>query len=550
MGNKYGPRIIDDGLVFCLDAAGGNKTFPVDGLDVEYLIVGGGGGGGGSPHGAGGGAGGLFTGAAKATISTGTYSIVVGAGGAGKVGRKTSPWPSPGTNYGANGGNSTAFGKTAIGGGGGGGYSGGGVNDTVGRNGGSGGGTGRDPGSVGQATQPSSSDGGYGNNGGRGGYPLVNQYNHAGGGGGAGGPGYLIGSTFDATKVSFGGIGKYFGDKYSTNLGENGWFAGGGGGSYYFINVPTRLNAGLGGGGRGGYSGGDPDPGNGSVNTGGGGGGAERSSESDATGGGGGSGVVLIRYSGPPRAKGGDSIISHNGYTIHVFNSSGNFIVGETVSDLSTSKKYGTLTNMATSDYTPGTNGYFSFDGSNQYIDAGIDNTKFKFSAGDSITVIAAVNPTNINQQTRQAFMTIGGDPNVTRDRSYQMRIANYSGAGKIDVLYRNSINTSWHTLRTNSSYASNNQWIIIASTYTYKTGSTWKIYVNGEQVSTSFYSGNGNEDPIVNTNQLFIGIGEDANNTSEQWYGKIGNVLLYRDYLTADQIRDNFNALRGRYGI
>ena len=47
MGNKYGPRIIDDGLVFCLDAAGGNKTFPVDGLNVEYLVISAGGAGGG-----------------------------------------------------------------------------------------------------------------------------------------------------------------------------------------------------------------------------------------------------------------------------------------------------------------------------------------------------------------------------------------------------------------------------------------------------------------------------------------------------------------------
>ena len=43
---KGGPKIVSEGLVFHLDAAGGNKTFPVDGLNVEYLIVAGGGGGG------------------------------------------------------------------------------------------------------------------------------------------------------------------------------------------------------------------------------------------------------------------------------------------------------------------------------------------------------------------------------------------------------------------------------------------------------------------------------------------------------------------------
>ena len=545
MGNKYGPRIIDDGLVFCLDAAGGNKTYPIDGLDVEYLIVGGGGGGPGR-HGGGGGAGGLIYGSTKTYISSGTYSVIVGAGGNGGSG----DWNSSLARSGNRGSDSSFAGSTASGGGGGVSWNASvnpGGNHNNQEDGGSGGG-----GCGGNATANSTylpGDGvsGQGNNGGQGFLGVTGSlYNHPGGGGAG-----SAGQDSTQTSTGDGGSGAYYGGKFSNNLGDSGWFSGGGAGGSHTPD-PQKY-------GDGGIGGGADNPGygigignNGAYNTGGGGSSGNLFITGSITGNGGngGSGIVLIRYSGPPRAKGGDSIISHNGYTIHVFNSSGNFILGETVSDLSTSKKYGTLTNMATSDYTPGTNGYFSFDGSNQYIDAGIDNTKFKFSAGDSITVIAAVNPTNINQQTRQAFMTIGGDPNVTRDRSYQMRIANYSGAGKIDVLYRNSINTSWHILRTNISYASNNQWIIIASTYTYKTGSTWKIYVNGEQVSTSFSSGNGNEDPIVNTNQLFIGIGEDANNTSEQWYGKIGNVLLYRDYLTADQIRDNFNALRGRYGL
>jgi hypothetical protein len=516
MANKYGPKINNNGLVFCLDAAS-KKTYPTDGLDVEYLVVAGGGGGG-SRDAGGGGAGGLLTGVGNVSIATGNYSVVVGAGGAAGVGN---------TSGAGNGGNSSFMGTTSTGGGRGGqpsispttgGSGGGAVNGGVGANG----------------------TAGQGNKGGDGNTP--NSAYNGGGGGGAGGEGGD--SLSDGVSGGDGGIGRYFGDKYGTSLGDDGWFAGGGGAGGE-QGGSTNGTGGKGGGADGHIT----DADDGQANT-GGGGGSNRNYATGLVAGNGGSGVVIIRYNGPPRAKGGDLIFNHRGYTVHVFNSSDSFIVGETAADLSLSKKPAYLTNMATSDYTPGTNGYFSFDGSNQYIDAGIDNTKFKFSLGDKITVIAAVNPANISQQTYQAFMTIGGDTNITRDRSYQMRIANYGVAGNIDALYRNSTNIRWNILKTSYSYAVNNQWIIIASTLIYGTGSSWKIYVNGESVPVAFQSSTGNDAPIVNNNQLFVGIGEDASSTGEQWYGKIGNVLLYRDYLSADQIRDNFNATRGRYGL
>ena len=120
-GFKYHTFTSDGDFV----VASGNGT-------VEVLIVGGGGGGsdynGPGNAGGGGGAGGLVHHAALA-ISSGTYPIVVGAGGPDN--------PSPNGEYiAANGEDSTAFGMVAKGGGGAGGYTSGG------RPGGSGGGGG------------------------------------------------------------------------------------------------------------------------------------------------------------------------------------------------------------------------------------------------------------------------------------------------------------------------------------------------------------------------------------------------------------------------
>jgi hypothetical protein len=157
---------------------------------VNYLLVAGGGGGGSGedqlvtyePGGAGGGAGGIVTGSTD--VQTLQYiDVVVGTGGNGGFKGASAA--------GSNGGNSTFNGVTAIGGGGGGNGQGGGVpecTNTSGRDGGSGGGAGAHPlysaCAIGSALQPSSTDGGFGNDG----FAYGDGSAASGGGGGAGGP--------------------------------------------------------------------------------------------------------------------------------------------------------------------------------------------------------------------------------------------------------------------------------------------------------------------------------------------------------------------------
>jgi len=173
--------------------------------DIEYLVVAGGGGGGQTLYGnsgSGGGAGGYRTG--NTSIGSGSYDVVVGAGGG--VEQK--------------GSNSSFNGITSTGGGRGYNYQGGGGN------GGSGGG-----GSVGQP-------GGSGN---EGGYTPVEGYsggsgtnpNNGAGGGGAGGPGGSPG-------VTIGGPGRSF---YGTT-----YAVGGNGTGYGATGSAGGSNTGTGGG--------------------------------------------------------------------------------------------------------------------------------------------------------------------------------------------------------------------------------------------------------------------------------------------------------------
>jgi hypothetical protein len=83
------------------------------------------------------------------------------------------------------------------------------------------------------------------------------------------------------------------------------------------------------------------------------------------------------------------------------------------------------------------------------------------------------------------------------------------------------------------------NQWFIAAVTQ--NTDGLVSYYFNGQPAGTSTgqtfiqYAANGGE---------FVALGDNY------WYGDIGVCAVYGSALTADQIQQNFNALRGRYGL
>jgi len=256
----------------------GTSTFTVidKGTTTADILIVAGGGGGGGRHGGGGGGGGVLYGSLN--LANQDYTVVVGDGGS------FNQVASDEQTLGDNGENSSFNGIIALGGGGGGST----TSSIGGRDGGSGGGGGGtgdlDGTSPGIATQTSTNGlTGYGNNGGQG-----TSGNQGAGGGGAGQAGS---NSVSSTIGGNGGDGIYFGNVFTDNYGENGYFAGGGGGSS--DPIASDNPGGIGGGGDG--DGGNNNGHNGLPNTGGGGGGT-RSDNTTLTGGIGGSGIVLIRY--------------------------------------------------------------------------------------------------------------------------------------------------------------------------------------------------------------------------------------------------------------
>ena len=270
----------------------GTFTISQGSTDLEVLIVAGGGGGG-ADNAGGGGAGGLLyygtetpktPNGGALTKSVGSYSVVVGNGGNGHTG------PSDGSIGGGarsqNGGDSSVFGLTAIGGGGGSSSDGGaGAAGSGGSGGGNSGNTENPNGGSGASTSSGTSGQGFGGGQGSG-----------SGGGGGGGGSASAGSNGSGATGGNGGNAL----AYAIRTGTATNYAGGGNGgnenSQY--NNNTTNPSGIGGITN---SGSGSRPTDGATNTGSGGGGATHVSAMPS--GNGGKGIVVIRYT--PSVGGG-----------------------------------------------------------------------------------------------------------------------------------------------------------------------------------------------------------------------------------------------------
>ena len=493
--------IVKDGLVLFLDPSSSvNYTLS----EVEVLVVAGGGGGG-ANHAGGGGAGGLIY-RNSHTVTPGTpITVTVGNGGA---------TPASSTSPAASNGQNSVFGTLVAIGGGGGGNRNDADGTSPGRDGGSGGGGGgAQPQFAGNYT-PGNGVSGQGFPGGR----AVNIY--GGGGGGAGGKGF---DGIGATLLNSGNGGP--GLLYNIS-GSPKYYAGGGGGGYGG-NVGSGLG-GVGGGGRGGIPAGDPGT-PGESNTGGGGGGGGAGGQPGSSGG---SGVVIVRYPGPQKATGGNTITQVGGYTIHTFTSSGTFTPlsvpsnGGTVyglQDLSGNNRGGNVSGNPT--YTSANNGTIAFSG---VVGSYINLQEFPTITNQPISVFAFVYATD-STGSRGVWGYLRADGRnchfETNNGQWRVRLADLNNSTITPV-----------TLNT---------WQYVGFSYD---GFNNSFYINGTLISTWSGSSGTMFGPVAAAN-LGNAVG-DSNPVARPWQGNISNVQYYYKALTLTEIQQNFNALRGRFGV
>ena len=213
---------------------------------------------------------------------------------------------------------------------------------------------------------------------------------------------------------------------------------------------------------------------------------------------------------------------------------------GTAWNDLSGNGISGILTNGPS--YNSVNNGSIVFDGINDFV---TDNSG-KQTRNNKVTNEIWVYPTSLTggQGGYSTLIRMGGD-----------RVGGGSGdfyfvlrdQGQVHSEIKNVADTGYDAYTTSTGVVAINNWYHIIQVID-RTAGNLKFYVNTVlrlNASTSTYG-------IVTTDNIQIAQqGTDVNNTfARRLTGRVANVKLYNRALTAAEISQNFNALRGRYGI
>jgi hypothetical protein len=198
---------------------------------------------------------------------------------------------------------------------------------------------------------------------------------------------------------------------------------------------------------------------------------------------------------------------------------------GTTWSDLAGANN-GTLTNM-TDNFNQDDKGSLSFDGSNEYVDTGMNPS---YSA---VTISCWFQYSDTNSS-----VVIGRWDSWNNAGSFRLPASAVIGVGG------QATENGYDSMSPASSLAfSAGQWVNTVFTYN---GSIYRSYhqgLAGDTISRSHTFSSGSQN---------IWIGRRTSNASYANYysGKISNVSIYNRALTASEVLQNYNATRGRYGI
>jgi hypothetical protein len=201
---------------------------------------------------------------------------------------------------------------------------------------------------------------------------------------------------------------------------------------------------------------------------------------------------------------------------------------GAAWSDLSGNGKTGTLTNGPV--YNSGNGGYISFDGSNDY----------------AITTTSLYNPTTFPDESVFVWWYPTAAGNIISELGQATPNAGWHDSN-IEISTGGVISFSiWHgglTNKVTSSAKSFNTWYNLGFTYS---GTTLTAYINGESIGTTTFTRETNS-------VLFYAIAaQDSTNMGTNAYaaGRCGAFYNYNRALTDTEVVQNYNALRGRFGL
>ena len=217
--------------------------------------------------------------------------------------------------------------------------------------------------------------------------------------------------------------------------------------------------------------------------------------------------------------------------TIDAANSRSYVISSTTWNDLTYNLNVGTLTNGTT--YSTSNGGVLSFDGVDDYV---YFSNSGQFTP-PNISIEVWLKPNNTASPYNQNFLRLESGILPALLMAFQdggntlgfgMATSN-DGYGELDV----TINGSDY----------NGKWKHIMATYT---SGAKKLYVNGTLVGQDLTL----TGTLVPNNSNPMSIGSWILNTSESFNGDIAITRIYNKALSSTEVLQNYNAIKGRFGL
>lgn len=191
--------------------------------------------------------------------------------------------------------------------------------------------------------------------------------------------------------------------------------------------------------------------------------------------------------------------------------------------DISKGGNNGTLTGGVTH-----TSNYFDFDGTDDVIEMG-DADNFSFT-------------NNIFSMNMWVYFdTLAADQGVIGKRGWEYSVHTIANSS---TLYFYCWSQYGSNVYLNTSSIAASTWYNFCWT---ADGTNSILYRNGSSVNTNTKTGLSMTNTAV---QLTIGRGGQASTGNAFMNGRVGNVSMYNRTLTAAEVLQNFEAIRGRYGV
>ena len=200
-------------------------------------------------------------------------------------------------------------------------------------------------------------------------------------------------------------------------------------------------------------------------------------------------------------------------------------------------------------------NGYFVFDGSNDYIS--IPNADL-LNLGNSFTISAWVKINDLVNNIFQSFINTLDLTSVTKGFTFGwFRDAAYNINAKSIMLQFGVNAAEWniYSSDTNSITDTNYHHIVVTALNINTNNPTILFYLDGVQKNTTWWN-NATKRPISYSSDINnIRIAHYYTPSTPTYYNSfssinLGNIQLYNRALSATEVMQNFNAMRERYNI